>query len=345
MTKLSPDYAKYTDHRGCIVVRLEKALYGCVESAALWHEHLSDTLKGLGFRKNKHEWCVFNRSNSRGVQCTIALHVDDLFITSESPEMIEALCAGLTSKYGDVTRADGPIVNYPGMIFDLSHSGEARVSMKGYIEDLLSGSGTSGVARSPATDGLFDIREMPAVTEERRAKFHSLVAKILYLAKRTKPECLTAISFLATRVTRCTEDDEEKLERLVRYIRHSQSRGIVLAPGNMGIIVRMFVDAAYGVHQDRTSHTGSCIVIGDRGAVHCRSAKQSSTSKSSTEAELIALSDSANQALYLRWFLIDQGYKMGPVTCTKTTLRPWRWWREANLGQSVPATSISDTSG
>ena len=37
-------------------------------------------------------------------------------------------------------------------------------------------------------------------------------------------------------------------------------------------------------------------------------------SKSSTEAELIALSDSANQALYLRWFLIDQGYKMGPVT-------------------------------
>ena len=37
-------------------------------------------------------------------------------------------------------------------------------------------------------------------------------------------------------------------------------------------------------------------------------------SKSSTEAELIALSDSANQALYLRCFLIDQGYKMGPVT-------------------------------
>ena len=146
------------------------------------------------------------------------------------------------------------------------------MSMKGYVEELLSGSGIPGVAKSPATDGLFDIRNLPAVSEERRAKFHSLVAKILYLAKRTKPECLTAISFLASRVTRCTEDDEEKLERLVRYIRHSQRRGIVLAPGNMGIMVRMFVDAAYGVHQDRTSHTGSCVVIGDRGAVHCRSA-------------------------------------------------------------------------
>ena len=314
MVKLSPEYGNYTDHRGCIVVRLTKALYGCVESAALWHEHLSDTLKGLGFRKNKHEWCVFNRSDPKGVQCTIALHVDDLLITSESPEMIEALCAGLTSKYGDVTRTDGPIVNYLGMIFDLSHPGEARVSMKGYVEDLLSGSDISGVARSPATDGLFDIREMPAVTEERRGKFHSLVAKILYLAKRTKPECLTAISFLTTRVTRCTEDDEEKLRRLVRYIRDTKHRGIVLRPGKRGITLSLYTDAAYGVHQDRTSHTGSCVVVGDRGAVHCKSTKQSSMSKSSTEAELIALSDSANQALYLRWFLIDQGHEMGPVT-------------------------------
>ena len=48
------------------------------------------------------------------------------------------------------------------------------------------------------------------------------MAKILYLAKRTKPECLTAISFLTTRVTKCTQDDEEKLERHVKYIRHSR---------------------------------------------------------------------------------------------------------------------------
>ena len=99
----------------------------------------------------------------------------------------------------------------------------------------------------------------------------------------------------------------------MRYVRHTKERGIVLAPGKMGIMIRMYIDAAYGVHHDRTSHTGSCVVIGDRGAVHCRSSKQSSMSKSSTEAELIALSDSANQALYLRCFLTDQGYEMDPV--------------------------------
>ena len=269
-----------------------------------------------------------------GTQCTVAFHVDDLLITSESKSIIDVLCAGLSSKYGDVTRKDGPIVNYLGMVFDRSRSGEARVTMKGYVDDLLSGSGIPGVARSPATEGLFNVREKPTVAEERRAKFHSLVAKILYLAKRTKPKCLPATAFLATRVTRCTEDDEEKLRRIVRYIRESRGRGIVLRPGKRGVTLSMYIDAAYGVHQDRTSHTGSCVVVGDRGAVHCKSTKQSSMSKSSTEAELIALSDSANQGLYLRWFLIDQGYKMGPVimyqdnTSTMALLARGKPWAE-----------------
>jgi hypothetical protein len=56
-------------------------------------------------------------------------------------------------------------------------------------------------------------------------------------------------------------------------------------------------------------------VIGDVGAVHCRSVKQLIVSKSSTEAELIGLSDSANQGLFVRTFLLAQGHStVGPVT-------------------------------
>ena len=34
MIKLAPHYARYTDYNGCIVMKLDKQLYGCVESAA-----------------------------------------------------------------------------------------------------------------------------------------------------------------------------------------------------------------------------------------------------------------------------------------------------------------------
>jgi hypothetical protein len=47
--------------------------------------------------------------------------------------------------------------------------------------------------------------------------------------------------------------------------------------------------------------------------VRCKSTKQSIVTKSSTEAELVALSDSANQGLYLGNFLHEQGHDKGPV--------------------------------
>ena len=192
------------------------------------------------------------------------------------------------------------------MVFDLTMSSVAKVSMTGYVEDMLKEVGTSKGARTPATEGLFDVRPDAAVaTEEQRVTFHRHVAKMLYLSKRARPDCLTAVAFLATRVTKCTTDDLAKLDRLMRYVWATRERGIVFAPGTKGIIVSILIDAAYGVHPDGKSHTGSCIVIGERGAVHCKSAKQQIVTKSSTEAELVALSDSANQAftrqkLYLR---------------------------------------------
>lgn len=78
----------------------------------------------------------------------------------------------------------------------------------------------------------------------------------------------------------------------------------MLRRGLTGIQLRVFIDAAYGVHVDGKSHTGSCVVIGDVGAVHSKSGKQHIVTKSSTEAELVALSDSANQGLHSRNLLM-----------------------------------------
>jgi hypothetical protein len=310
MTKLAPEYSEYVDDKGCVVVRLDKALYGCVESAALWYENLRDSLATLGYVPNAHDMCVFNKHNVYGVQCSIAVHVDDLMITSIHGGMIESLSNGLIARYADITRKNGPIVNYLGMVFDISTTGVARVSMRGYVEDMLKESGTVGGARTPATEGLFDVREDAAMASEgERIRFHRHVAKLLYLAKRARPDCLTAVAFLTTRVTKCSVDDIVKLERLLKYVCATKDRGIVFEAGSKGIVVSVLIDAAYGVHPDGKSHTGSCVVVGMRGAVHCKSVKQQIVTKSSTEAELVALSDSTNQALFLhnraRTFIIE----------------------------------------
>ena len=73
------------------------------------------------------------------------------------------------------------------------------------------------------------------------------------------------------------------------------------------------MDASYGVHEDMKSHTGCVIGIG-RGPVYIRSTGQKLNTKSSTEAELVALSDSTSQIIWTRNFLEEQGFTMGPAT-------------------------------
>jgi hypothetical protein len=76
--------------------------------------------------------------------------------------------------------------------------------------------------------------------------------------------------------------------------------------------VTAYVDASDGVHWDFKSHTG-CMISVSKGPVHVSSRKQGLTTKSSTEAELVGVSDALSQVIWTREFLLAQGYNLGPV--------------------------------
>ena len=59
LCELVPEYKKYLMKDGRMVVKLDKALYGCIESAKLWYQHLKGTLEGLGFVPNPEEGVLF----------------------------------------------------------------------------------------------------------------------------------------------------------------------------------------------------------------------------------------------------------------------------------------------
>ena len=70
LCSVSPSHAKFVRADGSIIVRLRKALYGCIESAVLWYKELSSTLEGLGFKKNPYDECSFVRQNSGTIDTT-----------------------------------------------------------------------------------------------------------------------------------------------------------------------------------------------------------------------------------------------------------------------------------
>ena len=94
--------------------------------------------------------------------------------------------------------------------------------------------------QTPAASTLFNVRDTTKATDEASGYFRTFVAKLLYLAKRVRPECLVAVAFLTTRVNDVDIDDIAKLHRLLGYLRASQHRGIVLRIGD-NMIVRVWI--------------------------------------------------------------------------------------------------------
>lgn len=78
------------------------------------------------------------------------------------------------------------------------------------------------------------------------------------------------------------------------------------------IHVTAYIDASFAIHPDMKSHTGSVVTLG-KGAIYAKSGTQRLMTKSSTEAELVALSDAANQVLWTRNFLESQGHPQPPT--------------------------------
>jgi len=74
-------------------------------------------------------------------------------------------------------------------------------------------------------------------------------------------------------------------------------------------------DAAFGVHRDRKSHTGTLLWLGPKNApISTRSSKQKLVTRSSTEAELVAANEVVQDVIWIRGILNELGYLQSKPT-------------------------------
>lgn len=73
-------------------------------------------------------------------------------------------------------------------------------------------------------------------------------------------------------------------------------------------IVKWYLDALFAVHNDMQSQTGAIMTLG-KGVAQVVLTKQKTTTRSSTEAELISFDDIASKVLWTKLFLNEQGYQ------------------------------------
>ena len=282
--EIEPNLTQYItieNGKKVLYVKLDKALYGCVQSALLWYELYSETLQGMGFELNPYDLCVAN-ANIEGKQCTILWYVDDNKISHMDPKVVDKVIKKIESKFGKMKQTRGDKHDFLGMSIHFKKN-KIEISMKKHISKAVDtfDEDITRNAATPATSYLFKVRKSPELSEARADNFHSVTAALLFISRRCRLEIQTAVSFLTTRVICPTEDNWAKLRRVLQYLRGTID--LILTLGGEDITkMKSWVDVSYGVHEDCKSHTEGAISFG-WGVLLTKCQKQKLNTKSSTQ--------------------------------------------------------------
>jgi len=311
------DPKKYAPHvrvehgRKVLYVQILRALYGCIRSGLLWYNLFTKTLKGQGFKLNEYDSCVANKVVN-GKQCTITWYVDDLKISHVERAVVDDVIREIESHFGKMSVTHGNKHAYLGMEVEFIGDGKVTFFQKDHLLEAIAafGEDVSTPVTSAAKKNLFSVNEGDTSLDEAKSDiFHSVTQKLLFVAKRSRPDIQPALSFLCTRVQKSSVTDWEKLKRLLQFINCTIDEKLTLSADKGLTFMKTWVDASYAVHPNMRGHTGGCLALG-RGMLHSRSSKQKLNTKSSTECEVVGTSDYLPFPIWFKFFIEAQGYPM-----------------------------------
>jgi hypothetical protein len=287
-------------------------LYGFPESARLWYEYLSAALRSAGYVVSPSEPCLFRKfeRNPRTGQkewSVLSIYVDDCMHTynntRQRDELYKALAAAKIPKpkVQQLTLKDS--ISYLGITIKTLEPGTLLAAQPGYVKQIIETYQPKKTYPTPCTEDIFKrpVEELNGDPVEV-TEYLSKLMKLMFLATRTRPDILFTVSVLSTKARNPNVHDMVRLDRVIGYIAGTMDLGIKIKPENLKL--HAYFDASWACHSDLKGHTGIVITFGRNGMpLMCKSKKQKVVSRSSTEAELIAMFEGLDYLLYLRRLL------------------------------------------
>jgi hypothetical protein len=178
-----PGVKEFVRMDGKLVVKVSKAMYGLIQSAKLWYKELSGYLSSKGFKVCKSNECIMVKRIQSGSYLVVILYVDDILVLSGVRDDRNWMKSILEDRYKKVTSEEGDHLPYLGMTIVKSNLGY-EICMKAYIDEIIKMYGRNNLREYtvPVTGNLFKIDEKAEAAADKN-KFHSIVAKLLYLGK------------------------------------------------------------------------------------------------------------------------------------------------------------------
>ena len=95
------------------------------------------------------------------------------------------------------------------MFVDFTEKGKLKIDMIKYVESMIEDFPVkiSKISKTPAAETLLDIGTGKLLNKARSEAYHTTVARILFLCKRSKPDKQPTIAVLSTQGKSPTESD------------------------------------------------------------------------------------------------------------------------------------------
>ncbi len=351
-------YKKYTlvpegvnVDRTQFVLRLRKAAYGLAVSPLLWYTTLSEVLLHRGLQRSLREPCLFYLKTENST-VLVLVYVDDIMIASDSVNLSTKVVHQLQKNF-TVTIIEHPRV-YVGFQLDYDpDKNTLRIHQTQYAEEIVKmflPPAEMFLKRVPMNlFGNFPKVPKPEEPLETVTQYKSILGSIYYLANMTRPDILFAINYLSRSQSSPTRLHFKLLMLLLRYIYSTSDMGLHYGSSKKGM--EAYIDADFGSgspthltdglqrsdevtfeqyqYEKHKSTTGCLVTLyGNPISWICR--KQTLLTTSTTEAEYVAVADSASQIL----FLYQLTCEMFPGSITSISIH------EDNLSTSTLSQSL-----
>ena len=307
------------------ILILDKTIYGLVQAAKAFYTKLCQILKEIGFTGGYADPCLFSRKTERGV-VHMALYVDDCYCCGDMEE-IDQVIKELKEK-GLSLKVEKNMTDYLSCHIEFSpNKDKAWIGQPHLVHKIKEKFGDKVKKlqkyKTPGTPHVGLVRakpEDPEVTPEEHKEYRSGVGMLLYLVKHSRPDIANATRALSKLMDKPTPAAMKELYRVIKYVIDTSDYGLKMNPKKLsedGLFeLNLFSDSDWaGDKETRISITGFCIFI--LGCpISWKSKGQKSISLSSSEAEVIALSEATKELKFIYGILTSMGIKIKlPIVC------------------------------
>jgi hypothetical protein len=278
---------------------LKKALYGLKQAGMEWSEDFCKTLLGMKFKRSVADPCLFFQQIDR-TMVLIVVYVDDCLIKYDTDEQLKRVVDGLKRKYAI---SDLGLVKH-ALGIEFEHTADGMVLSQGpYIKTVLERFGFEEAHPTDTPCSL--VPSSGKASGLRDHNMNAIVGALLWLSLNTRPEISYAVARLAQTVANPDDVAYASASRILRYLAGTRNVSISYSARTREQLTG-FADADWAGDSDRKSQTGYLFMMAG-GPVCWGSKKQTCVALSTAEAEIVAASTCAQEAMWFRSLFEELG--------------------------------------